>query len=570
MSTSSMVDRLRHNLLFENVTEKQFNAVKGKLRERHYHTGDVIVEDDTEGEELFMLVEGRVKILKKTKHGEEKLLALLHPGDFFGELELVDSRPRSAQVVALDECITYTLHKSDFEKLLHESHAFAIRLMQVLSLRLRSSNTHFIVELQRNAQRAATELRRLEQLIEASKVLNSTLDLDKLLDIILETALGIVNGERGTVYLIDEEKQELWSRVFKGTEIIKIQLPIGKGIAGYVAATGDTLNIPDAYMDPRFNPEVDKQTGYRTKTILCMPMNNKDGKIIGVFQLLNKRQGLFTRDDENFIAALSVHAAIAIENARLYEEEKAFMRMQEEVRLAAKIQHDLLPKTFPEIPGYDIAGRSIPAQLVGGDYFDFIPMEDHRLAVCLGDVSGKGLPASLLMANLQATLRGQTLVGTSAKERIIRSNKLLHESTSAEKFVTLFYGILDSTRHELVFCNAGHDNPFILTGKGVKKNLLRLKTGGIVLSIMEYFPYEEEIVALRLGDLLIIYSDGIAEAMNEHHEQFGEDRIATIIKKYHHNSANEILEKIILEAKKHAGSWPQSDDMTIVVVKRTG
>ncbi|MBI3765640.1 MAG: cyclic nucleotide-binding domain-containing protein [Ignavibacteriales bacterium] len=320
MSTPS--DRLRHNILFESVDDATYKSIRQKLTDRHFTAQEIIVEDDSDGEELFLLAEGRVKILKRTKSGEENTLALLHPGDFFGELELVDGRPRSARVVAMDDCTVFVLLKSDFEHLLHRSHPFAIRLMEVLSIRLRASNNHFISELERNAQRSSAELGKLEQLIEASKVLNSTLDLDKLLNIILETALKIVNGDRGTVYLIDDSNKELWSKVLKGDELIRIELPMGKGIAGYVAVTGDTLNIVDAYLDPRFNPEVDRKTGYRTKTILCMPMNNKDGKIIGVFQLLNKRNGAFTQDDESFIAALSVHAAIAIENARLYEQEK--------------------------------------------------------------------------------------------------------------------------------------------------------------------------------------------------------------------------------------------------------
>lgn len=562
---ASPADRLRRNILFEDVDDDTFERIRSRFIEREYAAGDVIVEDDSDGDDLFLLLDGRVKILKRSRSGEETLLALLHPGDFFGELELVDGRPRSARVVALDDCLTYLLRREDFDRLLEESHAFAIRLMQVLSIRLRSSNNHFIRELERYSQRSALEVRNLEQLIDAAKVVNSTLDLDKLLTVILDTALKIVEGEGGTLYLVDEEKQLLWSKILKGSELVRIELPMGKGIAGYVAATGDTLNIPDAYLDPRFNPEIDRKTGFRTQTILCMPMRNKDENIIGVLQLLNKRKGLFTRDDESFISALSVHAAIAIENARLYEEEKEFHQMREEVRLAAKIQHDLLPKTTPTIAGYDIAGKSIPAQLVGGDYFDIINVEPHLWAMCLGDVSGKGLPASLLMANLQATLRGQTFPGVSPKECVKRSNKLLYESTSDEKFVTLFYGHLDIHRHAFTFTNAGHDHPILLSRSG---HIQRLHTGGIVLAIMDAFPFEEEEVPMQPGDILVIYSDGICEAMNERRELFGEDKLIDVLRTHRDCSASMILEAIVAGAKKHAGTYPQSDDMTLVVVKR--
>ena len=217
-------------------------------------------------------------------------------------------------------------------------------------IRLRALNNHFIKELETFIRKSGAEMEKLRQLMEASTALNSTLDLGRLLDIILETALKSVDGDRGTVYLVDRTKEELWSIILRGKQQVTIRLPIGRGIAGYVAASGDTLNIPDAYLDPRFNPDIDKQTGYRTTTILCMPMRNKDGKIIGVFQLLNKRAGPFTADDENFIAALSTHASLAIENARLYGEEKALAGIREEVRLA-KIQMDLPPAKVPEVDG---------------------------------------------------------------------------------------------------------------------------------------------------------------------------------------------------------------------------
>ena len=565
MKSASTLDRLRLNILFEDLSDAAFHALRPKLTERTFRADDVILEDESDGMELYLITTGRVKIVKKTRSGDENLLALLHEGDFFGELEMVDGRPRSARVVAMEDCVVHTLYKSEFDHLLASSHPFAIRLMQVMSLRLRSSNTYFINELERSSRKAIAELRHMEQLNEAAKVVNSTLDLDKLLSLILDTALKIVEGDRGTLYLLDEKKKELWSKVLRGAELVRIHLPLGKGIAGYVGSTGDTLNISDAYLDPRFNPEFDKKTGYRTQTILCMPMKNKDDKIIGVLQLLNKRKGDFTRDDEHFINALSIHASIAIENARLYEEEKAYHRMREDLRLAARIQGDLLPKVHPDIAGYDVAGTSISAQEVGGDYFDYIPVDAERWALCLGDVSGKGLPASLVMANLQATLRGQTYPGVSAKECVSRSNRLLHRSTSIDKFVTLFYGILDIRSHRLVFANAGHDNPYFLSGA---KPPRRLATGGIVLGAIEEFPFEESSIDFATGDLLVIYSDGIAEAMNKKGEFFGEERIEETIVKHRGCTSAELMEKILSTVRKFVGKHPQSDDMTILIVKR--
>jgi sigma-B regulation protein RsbU (phosphoserine phosphatase) len=561
----TITDRLRLNILFENVDDDLFARILPKLHERHVHAGGVIVEDSAEGEELFLLVEGRVRIIKRTRTGEENLLALLHSGDFFGELELVDARPRSARVVAVEDCVLFSLKKPDFDSLLDESHAFATRLMQVMSIRLRALNNHFVKELENFAAKSSAEVEKLERLIEASRALNSTLDLGKLLEIILDTALKTVDGDRGTVYLVDHEKQELWSIILKGNHQVTIRLPFGKGIAGYVAASGDTLNIPDAYLDPRFNPDVDRQTEYRTRTILCMPMKDKQGGIVGVFQLLNKRSGPFTAADENFLSALSIHAALAIENARLHEEEKALSRIREEVRLAAKIQMDLLPTTVPDVPGYELAGVSIPAQMVGGDYFDFINIDGSRVGICLGDVSGKGMPAALLMANLQATLRGQAVLDTDTASCVGRSNRLLYETTSPEKFVTLLYGVLDPAAHTFRYTNAGHEYPLLFRAKG---RPLQPAGGGVVLGIMPEYPYTEEQISFTPGDVLVIASDGISESMDPDNDQFGTERMISVIGPHRGGTAREILDALVEAARRHAGSAPQYDDMTVVVVKR--
>ncbi|MGH2567326.1 MAG: PP2C family protein-serine/threonine phosphatase, partial [Bacteroidota bacterium] len=219
----------------------------------------------------------------------------------------------------------------------------------------------------------------------------------------------------------------------------------------------------------------------------------------------------------------------------------------------------------PKLPGYEIAGRTIPAQTVGGDYFDFVPVDDHRIAVCLGDVSGKGLPASLLMASLQATLRGQTMPDVSPKQCLERSNRLLFQSTSPEKFATLFYGILDVRRHVLSYSNAGHDHPFVLRNGSPP---LRLGEGGIPLAMMDNFVYEQGEVSLNPGDVIVIYSDGITEAMNASDEQFSEQRVASFLPENQHEPPDTIIDNLTRAAKSHAGSSPQSDDMTVVVIRR--
>jgi len=245
--------------------------------------------------------------------------------------------------------------------------------------------------------------------------------------------------------------------------------------------------------------------------------------------------------------------------------EEARIKSREQARMARDIQINFLPKSNPEIPGYDIAGINIPAMEVGGDYYDFIPLNNNRLAIGVGDVSGKGLPASLVMANLQATIRGQSMLNVSSKECLESSNKLLYHSTDKRIFVSLFYGILDTKNHTLSYSNAGQNIPLLFS---LNEKPLPLKTHGLVLGIKEDVSYRMKQVKINPGEMLIIYTDGISESMNYKMEDFGEERLLEIVEKNKMLSASKLVYKIIGAANQHSGNTPQSDDMTLVVVKR--
>ncbi len=567
MKALPLEDRLRHNILFEAVDGERFDALKARLRERHYRPGEVILEDESDGEELFLLVDGRVKILKRTRFGDEKLLALLHPGDFFGELELVDGRPRSAQVVAEDDCVTFSLVREDFDRLLEESHPFTLRLMQVLSLRLRALNNNFILELERTAEKTISELGKLERLIEATKVLNSTLDLDKLLSLILDTALRIVEADRGTVYLIDEAKQQLWSKIFKGSEQTRIELPMGNGIAGYVGATGDVLNITDAYLDPRFNPDFDKKSGYRTKTILCMPMRDKDDRIIGVFQLLNKRKGVFTPDDESFIEALSVHAAIAIENARLYEQERRRLMMEKELFAAREVQMGLIPRQLPALEHFEFAAFTRPAREVGGDLYDFIRIDDLRTEVVIADVAGKGLPAALLATLIKGVLYSQSMQSPTPQQHLQGSNRIVRGNFPRKSFITVMLALADASTRSVTVANAGHCYPILYRDAQCLARTVEVK--GMALNFDENILCEERTIALEPGDALVVYSDGVTETENSRGEFFGVERLEAVVTGHGPEPAAKLLTAILRELDSFSNGAPQHDDITAVVLKAT-
>lgn len=421
-----------------------------------------------------------------------------------------------------------------------------------------------LAQLQEENQRLRKAVEELSILNELARVISSTMNLDSVIENVVKRSVRAVHGQQGMITLVDEQAPtEMKTLIRAQSTSDHQQFHLNQNILGWMMINKKPLLANDVSNDPRF-------AGVRAegeqRSLLCVPLLVKN-RLIGILAIFNKKdKSDFSQDDQRLLSIIAAQSGQILENARLYETERSLLTMQEQVKLAGKIQTDLLPQTPPVIPGYEIAGKSIPAQLVGGDYFDFIRIDDRKMAICLGDVSGKGLPASLLMANTQATLRGQTLLANSAKECIERSNTLLYRSTSDEKFVTLFYGILDLQSHQLRFCNAGHDNPYLLSeGKEPR----RLKTGGIVLSVMETFPYEEEIVSLEAGDMLVIYSDGIPEAMNSSQELYSDARLGALLKECRTLTAGQVIDKVIAAAKAHAGNWPQSDDMTMLVIRRT-
>ncbi|MDD8012794.1 MAG: SpoIIE family protein phosphatase [Acidobacteriota bacterium] len=412
-------------------------------------------------------------------------------------------------------------------------------------------------------QRAVEELGILNEIATA---INSTLALERILDLITQRCVHHLGAEQGAVLLLEEHKEE---RPFQtlcrvgDTSHKRLPFRLDDQLAGWMLRYRSPLLINDLGSDPRFATGVGDL--FAVRSLLCVPMVCK-GRMTGLLAVFNKKAGAgFSEDDQRLLAIIASESGQVIDNARLAEKEMALMHMQEEMRLAQEMQNNLLPKEAPRLAGYDIAGKSMPAKEVGGDYFDFLAIDDKRLAFCLGDVSGKGLPAALLMANLQAAVRSQTMSGTSLTACLERANSLLFRNTSPEKFATLFFGCLDTSLHVLHYCNAGHNHPFLI---GVKAEPLRLSEGGLALGCFESFPFAENQVPLDPGDRLVVFSDGISEAVNPADEEFGEASVYELAVANRGASAAELIEKILKSVSAHAGGRPQMDDMTLVVIQR--
>jgi K+-sensing histidine kinase KdpD len=342
MSTQDeRISSLQSTALFHELSYEDVLQVLTKFQEERHAAGTILFDANTSGNKVFVIKKGSIRISRVTTFGEETTLDILKQGEVVGELASLDGQSRSARATCIEDSILLALEKPEFEKLLRASHKVAFNLLRELSTRIRKADDNIVNRLEEQRQAIEFRFNKLQRLIEASKIINSTLDLDKLLGLILDSAAQSIEADRGTLYLVDDIKKELWSKVLQGTNMVEIRLPVGKGLAGFVAETGETIIIPDTYADSRFNPEIDKRTGYRTRNMLCMPMKNKDGKIIGVFQLLNKKQGCFDNDDISFIDALSAHASVAIENARMAQEMVANERLSAVGRMASVIIHDI-------------------------------------------------------------------------------------------------------------------------------------------------------------------------------------------------------------------------------------
>ncbi len=420
------------------------------------------------------------------------------------------------------------------------------------------------MDLAEKLKQVTDEAIRLMAVVEVGKLLNSTLNLDKILEIILETAVSNLRADRGTVYLIDPQREEIWSKVLQGDMKVEIRLPVGQGIAGYVAQSGEHVMLEDAYEDSRFNPDVDRKSGYRTKTMLCMPMKNRNARMVGVFQIINKKNGLFDDDDVRFLETLSVDACIAVENAQLHEQALEKERIEKELEVASTIQRMILPKTIDQPPGYEIAGKNDPSRQVGGDYYDAIALPSGEVALVIADVSGKSVPGALLVSSLHAAMHAYLESPWQLPDLVAKLNRVILRNSTQDKFITFFLAILNPKTGALRCVNAGHNPPLLIRDGKMSK----LTAGGIPLGMVEFDAYEQETTVLQSNDLLVMFTDGVTEAANPDDEFYDDERLEAFCIAHRQLTASELLDRLSREVTDFVDGAEQSDDITILILKK--
>jgi serine phosphatase RsbU (regulator of sigma subunit) len=413
------------------------------------------------------------------------------------------------------------------------------------------------------------QFRNLHTLLEVSKAMAREVRLDNLLQVIMEKTTEIMEADRSSLFLYDESRNELWSKIAQGLELKEIRFPLGVGIAGDVAKTCKTANIPDAHQDPRFNPDFDKQTNYRTRSVLCLPLLNTDGKLVGVIQSLNKKnREVFDEEDESLLEALAAHAVVALERARLTEAYVEKQRMEEALKLAHEIQMSILPKIFPPFPQrseFDLYAMIEPAREVGGDFYDFFLTEDDHLCFAIGDVSGKGVPASLFMAVTKTLLRVIATRVRRPEAVLAELNNELYRDNEIGMFVTIFYGVLNIQTGVVEYSNGGHNPPYILSTQGAIVPVDN--PGGMALGVRANAPYRAKRIQLRTGESLFLYTDGLTEAMDRADNLFSERRLQQCLQEVSRATPLELIRGAVSAVKRFATGAEQSDDITALAIQ---
>ncbi len=411
-------------------------------------------------------------------------------------------------------------------------------------------------------------VRNLRSLLDVSKAMAAATDLDSLLAVILERATEVMEAERATLFIHDEQTHTLWNRLSGSLTRGQLRIPMGTGIAGHVGLTGRLLNVPDAYADPRFNPQVDMETGFHTRSVLCVPMFAHDSRLVGVVQVLNKTtRDVFTSDDEELLEALASHAALALDRARLVEAFVEKQRIEEALRLAHEIQMAMLPRALPLESSFELAAELRPARSVGGDLYDFL-LDGRRLWIVVGDVAGKGVAAALYMAVAATSFRASFQTDVPLSVVFARVNRELCRNSGGAMFVTAFAACLDLGTGELEIANAGHNPPYHLGRSGGIVKVTEPR--GVPLGVIEGYEYATSRLRLAPGEGLYVYTDGVTEALNDEGEQFSCPRLEARLATAAGATATEVVESSLRAVEDFVGHARQFDDIAILALRYLG
>ncbi|HKY31894.1 MAG TPA: SpoIIE family protein phosphatase [Candidatus Polarisedimenticolia bacterium] len=389
--------------------------------------------------------------------------------------------------------------------------------------------------------------------------------LEEVFETIMDLVFEAIPAERGFLMLLEGDARELVSKVVRDLKkSYGGTISLSRSIARSVVENRQSVLTSDAQADERFRMK-ESIVLQGIHSAMCVPLwNNRE--VIGLIYVdtLNAAK-TFNPEDLKLLTLLANIAAVKIENARLFEDTLARQRMEKELQQAAEIQRKLLPVGTPLFPGYDVSGYNDPCREVGGDYFDFIERSPGRMGFAIGDVSGKGMGAALLMATVRASFRAHIEVPCTLQSLIASLNATILQSANSNNFVSFFYGEVDGSTGRLEYVNAGHNPPMLVRSSG---EVERLKANGLILGVFPGAKHGTAEATLSPGDILVAFSDGVTESQNQAGEEFGEERLIELITRERGRPAAQLQEMVSAALKGFAGLEPQYDDVTLLVIRR--
>ncbi len=439
---------------------------------------------------------------------------------------------------------------------------------------------------------SGNDLEAMRRVVSVATQLSATVDLDEILHVIVDALRDTLSAERASVFVYDNKTNELVTTIAHGvgdtsqdsdssSSVKEIRLPLGKGLAGEAARTRKLINVPDAYNDDRFDTAVDKKTGFRTRSILTIPLISFGVDLVGVAQVLNKNQGCFDEHDEEIAVALASQAAVAIKRARLIEDRLVRHKLEHDLSIARSIQRETFPSSMPDIPGYDVAAWSDPADETGGDIYDVfgLRVKDNRKVIVSGkgeveqallllaDATGHGIGPALTVTQLRAMVRMASRAGLDLIENIRQINRQLVQDLPDGRFITAWFGLLTANSDSLLSFSAGQAPLIHYHAADDSMSVLRSDT--FPLGICEELPTQIGVSAsMRPGDIFAILSDGFFEATNAAKEFYGEQAVMDVIQNHHNESPASMIEAIRTSCQNFSAGVPIADDQTAVVIKR--
>src|SRR5215510_660919 len=426
-------------------------------------------------------------------------------------------------------------------------------------------------QLQVSPEQGLTTIDKLRMLLDITKKISRSLDLQEVLNQVMDTLDSLIPYDAAGIFVLQCVDRELVPEgeepcTFKAEavrgydidELSDLHLKLGEGFIGSVAVSGAPIISPDVRNDPVYINARD-----RTRSEMVAPIISND-EVIGVFDLESDELNAYSNDDLEVLMLLASQVAIIIEKSMLHEQLIEKKRLQGQLEVARQVQLELLPPNDPELPGYDISAYNFPTEEVSGDYYGWVKIYDDQIGIVIADVSGKGVPAALLMAFLRASLRAATHIGYAPHISMSKVNYLLWESIERNQFVTAFYGIFDATNRTLAYSNAGH-NPALLMGADGSARFE--ERGGVPLGMFRDTRYYEYFETIDKGQLLVLYTDGVTEGMNPQEEEYGRDRLVEAVRQCRNLSAREMIDYIHRDLITWTAGRGAHDDVTIFIIK---